>query len=136
MSSFIPYHFHHGTFWFNLIAKLGVMTGRKISDILSLNYHYSSVCICFIWFFRQHLLLYQKLWQLFNCHVLHNEIFFKLFQGIDKTSKKFGTVSSLILSGSCICPKTSFVRDNSDNFFYWGRRGPSVHLQFSTPKKV
>jgi hypothetical protein len=34
-------------------------------------------------------------------------------------------------------PITSyFVRDNIDNRFYWGRRGPSVHLSFTPPDQT
>ncbi|XZE44845.1 DUF3472 domain-containing protein [Pirellulaceae bacterium SH467] len=29
-----------------------------------------------------------------------------------------------------------FVRSNDGNMFYWGRRGPSVHLNYETPKNV
>jgi hypothetical protein len=29
-----------------------------------------------------------------------------------------------------------FVRNNEGNMFYWGRRGPSVHLTYATPKDV
>lgn len=29
-----------------------------------------------------------------------------------------------------------FVRNNEGNMFYWGRRGPSVHLNYETPKDV
>lgn len=56
-------------------------------------------------------------------------------QGVEKSSKKFGTVSALVLSGSAICDSTTFVKNNEDNFYYWGRRGPSVHLKFTIPKK-
>jgi arylsulfatase A len=28
----------------------------------------------------------------------------------------------------------SYVKDNEDNRFYWGRRGPSVHLSYPAPK--
>ncbi|HEY8971568.1 MAG TPA: DUF5077 domain-containing protein, partial [Puia sp.] len=28
----------------------------------------------------------------------------------------------------------SFVPNNEGNFFYWGRRGPSVHLNYSLPE--
>jgi Domain of unknown function (DUF3472)/Domain of unknown function (DUF5077) len=29
-----------------------------------------------------------------------------------------------------------FVKTNEDNMFYWGRRGPSVHLGYQTPKDI
>ncbi len=32
--------------------------------------------------------------------------------------------------------KVDFVRNNDGNMFYWGRRGPSVHLSYQVPKDV
>jgi hypothetical protein len=54
-------------------------------------------------------------------------------QGISKTANSFGTVTSLGISGSSINSETAFVKDNIDNYFYWGRRGPSVHLNYTMP---
>jgi hypothetical protein len=53
--------------------------------------------------------------------------------GVSRTAASFGTVSSFGISGSSINSETAFVRDNNDNYFYWGRRGPSVHLKYSLP---
>ncbi|MFC6102570.1 DUF3472 domain-containing protein [Olivibacter domesticus] len=41
---------------------------------------------------------------------------------------------SLIVAGSAIDAGTHFVKNNEGNFFYWGRRGPSTHLNYQTPK--
>lgn len=57
-------------------------------------------------------------------------------KGLKRTSEQFPNVKSLALSGSAIDAKTSFVKNNEGNFFYWGRRGPSVHLNYQTPEKV
>lgn len=54
-------------------------------------------------------------------------------QGITKKSDSFGQVQSIIVSGSAISSETVFVKDNVDNYFYWGRRGPSVHLKYTLP---
>jgi len=54
-------------------------------------------------------------------------------QGISKTGDSFGQVQSIIVSGNAIGPETVFVKDNVDNYFYWGRRGPSVHLKYTLP---
>lgn len=54
-------------------------------------------------------------------------------QGISKTAASFGTVSSISISGTAINSETAFVKDNNDNYFYWGRRGPSVHLKYTMP---
>jgi hypothetical protein len=57
-------------------------------------------------------------------------------KGIKRTSDQFPVVKSLTLSGSAIDTQTSFVKSNEGNFFYWGRRGPSVHLNYPLPEKV
>ena len=54
-------------------------------------------------------------------------------QGISKSGASFGTVSSIVISGTAINSETTFVKDNIDNYFYWGRRGPSVHLKYTIP---
>jgi hypothetical protein len=54
-------------------------------------------------------------------------------QGVSRTADNFGTVSSIGISGTSINGETAFVKDNIDNYFYWGRRGPSVHLKYTLP---
>jgi hypothetical protein len=54
-------------------------------------------------------------------------------QGVSRTADNFGTVSSIGISGTSINSETAFVKDNIDNYFYWGRRGPSVHLKYTLP---
>ena len=54
-------------------------------------------------------------------------------QGVSRTASNFGTVSSIGISGTSINSETAFVKDNNDNYFYWGRRGPSVHLKYTMP---
>ncbi|CAH0995797.1 hypothetical protein EMA8858_01924 [Emticicia aquatica] len=54
--------------------------------------------------------------------------------GISKTETTFGTISNMAVSGTAISPALSFVKNNEGNFFYWGRRGPSVHLRYETNK--
>lgn len=39
-------------------------------------------------------------------------------------------ISDYELSGTAINTATAFVKNNEGNFFYWGRRGPSVHLNY------
>ncbi|MGI8634712.1 MAG: DUF5077 domain-containing protein, partial [Segetibacter sp.] len=46
--------------------------------------------------------------------------------GISKTGDRYADVSEYDISGSAINSKTAFVKNNEGNFFYWGRRGPSV----------
>lgn len=54
-------------------------------------------------------------------------------KGLSKTGETFGTPSHWIMEGTAIDEKASFVKDNKDNYFYWGRRGPSVHLNYPVP---
>ncbi len=56
-------------------------------------------------------------------------------QGISKSGLTFGHLSGIGISGTTISGEVSFVKDNQDNYFYWGRRGPSVHLNFNTAEK-
>lgn len=51
-------------------------------------------------------------------------------QGISKTGNEFARIQSLELSGTAVNEKTAFVKSNDGNYFYWGRRGPSVHLNY------
>lgn len=51
-------------------------------------------------------------------------------KGISKTGAIFAKLSDFKLSGSSINEQTAFVKNNEDNYFYWGRRGPSVHLSY------
>lgn len=45
-------------------------------------------------------------------------------------------VKDLILSGTAIDERTSYVKINDGNYFYWGRRGPSVHLTYQMPSNI
>ncbi len=51
-------------------------------------------------------------------------------QGISRTGPLFAKVSELLLEGSAVNEHTAFVKNNDDNYFYWGRRGPSVHINY------
>ncbi|MEY4457302.1 MAG: hypothetical protein RLY15_1566, partial [Bacteroidota bacterium] len=52
-------------------------------------------------------------------------------QGVSRSANSFGTVTSFGISGTSINSEAAFVKDNKDNYFYWGRRGPSVHLKYT-----
>lgn len=41
-----------------------------------------------------------------------------------------GLLEGFMLKGSAVTPSTTYVKDNEGSFFYWGRRGPSVHLRY------
>ncbi|MFC5410813.1 DUF3472 domain-containing protein [Larkinella bovis] len=57
-------------------------------------------------------------------------------QGLTKTGSRFGLVRELGISGEAVNEKAVFVRNNEGNYFYWGRRGPSVHLKYTLPENT
>lgn len=54
-------------------------------------------------------------------------------KGLTKTGGTFANPVNWILEGSAVDESAAFVKDNNDNYFYWGRRGPSVHLNYVIP---
>lgn len=50
--------------------------------------------------------------------------------GLSKTGKRFADIDVYEISGTAVSGKTAFVKNNEGNFYYWGRRGPSVHLNY------
>ncbi|MBS1796474.1 MAG: DUF3472 domain-containing protein [Acidobacteria bacterium] len=55
-------------------------------------------------------------------------------QGLSRTGTVFANVENLVISGTAVDDGAAFVRSNDGNYFYWGRRGPSVHLFYDTSK--
>ena len=55
-----------------------------------------------------------------------------VLEGISKETNSFAAISSLIILTNAP-GEFSFVKDNIDNRYYWGRRGPSVHLSYTMP---
>jgi hypothetical protein len=56
-----------------------------------------------------------------------------VIRGLQRSAAVFATIQSLSLSGAATSGPIAFVPDNKGNFFYWGRRGPSVHLNYAVP---
>jgi hypothetical protein len=54
-------------------------------------------------------------------------------QGMHKTASAYPRPVSLIITALDTTLNVSYVKDNEDNRFYWGRRGPSVHLSYTSP---
>lgn len=54
-------------------------------------------------------------------------------RGLKKTGNVFANISSVKLSGEAVSSKANYVKNNDGDFFYWGRRGPSVHLSYVAP---
>lgn len=50
--------------------------------------------------------------------------------GLSKSGERFADISGYEIGGTAINAKTAYVKNNEGNFFYWGRRGPSVHLNY------
>lgn len=57
-------------------------------------------------------------------------------KGISKTQNNFPSFSKLMISSTDFKGKVVLVPNNEGNFYYWGRRGPSVHLSYQVPEKV
>jgi hypothetical protein len=53
-------------------------------------------------------------------------------QGIERSSEEFAQVEALLVDGEPTAGKMNYVGDLS--LFYWGRRGPSVHLNYPFPE--
>ncbi|GAB2774591.1 DUF3472 domain-containing protein [Rhabdobacter roseus] len=51
-------------------------------------------------------------------------------RGISRTGASFGNLKSIDIQLSDADNPVHFVKNNEGNFFYWGRRGPSVHLNY------
>lgn len=57
-------------------------------------------------------------------------------KGISKTKDNFPSISKLNISGTVTEGKMAYVKSNDGNFFHWGRRGPSVHLNYMQPRNI
>ncbi|MBQ4914581.1 DUF3472 domain-containing protein [Maribacter sp. MMG018] len=52
-------------------------------------------------------------------------------QGLEKAATYIGDINNVLLGGSAVTNGVAFVENEED--FYFGRRGPSVHLKYTTP---
>ena len=57
-------------------------------------------------------------------------------QGVKKSGMEFAEIRDLVVASETENLKVDFVRNNEGNMFYWGRRGPSVHLSYEIPKET
>jgi hypothetical protein len=57
-------------------------------------------------------------------------------RGISKTGDVFAEVADIIAGGTAMHNGPAYVMDNKGNYFYWGHRGPSVHLNYAVPEAV
>ncbi|WP_205195379.1 DUF5077 domain-containing protein [Chitinophaga sp. Cy-1792] len=52
-------------------------------------------------------------------------------QGVSKSGGYFGDVSHIVISGTATASNVVYANDASN--YYWSRRGPSVHLNYTIP---
>jgi hypothetical protein len=57
-------------------------------------------------------------------------------KGHQKKGGVFADISDVVLSGPASAGNAAYVKDNHGNYFYWGRRGPSVHLNYTVPAEA
>lgn len=57
-------------------------------------------------------------------------------RGLNKTGSEYPGIKALRLEGTAITNQASYTKNNEGNFFHWGRRGPSVHMNYQLPKGV
>lgn len=57
-------------------------------------------------------------------------------KGIAKEGKFYPEVAGYTIAGTAVDENTKFVKNNEGNFFYWGRRGPSVHLRYPVQESM
>lgn len=57
-------------------------------------------------------------------------------KGISKTGQVFAEVSDLLVSGSALSKGAVYVKNSDGGYFHWGRRGPSVHLNYVIPAEA
>ncbi|MEN2402765.1 DUF3472 domain-containing protein [Flavobacterium sp. MC2016-06] len=57
-------------------------------------------------------------------------------KGISKTGDRFPSINRLTITSPDYNNKISYVPNNEGNFYHWGRRGPSVHLNYQVPENT
>lgn len=55
-------------------------------------------------------------------------------QGVERSGEVFAELEKLIVSSDTDGLSLDYVKTNEGNMFYWGRRGPSVHLGYEVPR--
>jgi hypothetical protein len=56
-------------------------------------------------------------------------------KGEKRTGRVFAEIRDLVVSSDTQQLALDYVKTNQGNMFYWGRRGPSVHLTYELPKE-
>ena len=55
-------------------------------------------------------------------------------QGIERGGNTYADISDVIVASDTDGLSLDYVKSNAGNMFYWGRRGPSVHLRYEVPR--
>lgn len=55
-------------------------------------------------------------------------------QGVKRDGSVFAEIRDLIVVSDTVDLRVDYVKSNEGNMFYWGRRGPSVHLTYEVPR--
>src|SRR5690606_33548114 len=55
-------------------------------------------------------------------------------QGVKGTGRTDVQIRDLVVTSETADLDLVYVKSNEGNMFYWGRRGPSVHLSYQTPR--
>ncbi len=55
-------------------------------------------------------------------------------QGSERAGEVYAEIRDLVVSSETEGLALDYVRTNEGNMFYWGRRGPSVHLRYEVPR--
>lgn len=69
-----------------------------------------------------------------NWKINHEGYIALKIKGISKTDHQFPSIERIAISTSDYDAKISYVPNNEGNFYHWGRRGPSVHLNYQVPE--
>ena len=54
-------------------------------------------------------------------------------QGLERTARVYAEIRDLLVTSDTDGLTLDYVKSNQGNMFYWGRRGPSVHLNYQLP---
>lgn len=55
-------------------------------------------------------------------------------QGVNRGGNSYPAVGQVVVESTTPGLRLDFVKTNEGNMFYWGRRGPSVHLGYNVPR--
>lgn len=57
-------------------------------------------------------------------------------QGVKRQGQTFAGISELLVSSDTASLMLDYVKTSDGGMFYWGRRGPSVHLRYQVPREL